>query len=412
MPAERPSVERDIAEGMLLLNTIATQGALVKDSIKQRREELRALTDRLLSYPELPGFVGALTAVGLASLEETEASPTIIQRLVDGPDVWLAGLARMFRAQFAENEGHLDQVRSDVTAALECFALAGDRWGLATTLPLRALLRQYDGDLDGALTDLNEAKRLAREFGSLSLSDEIFIDLRWIDLHVRLDENARAIEMIAATRERVLRSASPEMVILLDAREAGLYMWIGDLNRARELVESAEAGLSEQVPLGGDHGQALIGAVRGALCLELGDGPGAEEALGRAYAAAVDSRDMPLLATVAVTVAGLAALYGQHCDVAVMLGAAARLRGAHDRTDPQVRTLSSHGRAALGDGRFAEAYEIGRQLAAPTALTWADPARLRRAALGGAVSHSGGGVARSQVRQALSHLRTPADEKE
>ncbi|SDW96864.1 Predicted ATPase [Saccharopolyspora shandongensis] len=381
LPAERPSVERDIAEGMLLLNRTATQSVLHHDSIEERREDLRALTDRLLSYPELPGFGGALTAIRLASLAETEASSAIVQRLVDGPDVWLAGLARMFRAQSAENEGRLDQVRSDVTAALECFTRAGDRWGLATALPLRALLRQYDGDLDGALADLTEAKRLAREFGSLSLSDEIFIDLRWTDLHVRLGETARATEMIAATRERALRSSSPEMAILLDVREADLSVRSGDLDRARELIESAEAGLSGQLSFSGDHGQALVGAVRGALCLELGDGPGAEKALIRAYASAVDSNDMPIVATVAVTVAGLAALYGRDRDVAVLLGAAARLRGAHDRTDPQVRGLSSRGRAALGDEHFAEAYEIGWQLAVPAARTQADPARLRHAAL-------------------------------
>ncbi|WP_206058867.1 ATP-binding protein, partial [Nonomuraea zeae] len=386
LPAEPPGVERDIAEGVLLLNTIATQSALISDSIVERREELRALTGRLLSRPELPGFAGALTALRLASLEGTEASPAIIQRLADGPDVWLAGLAHLFRAQSAENDGHLDQVRGDVTAALERFVRAGDRWGQAAALPLRALLRQYDGDLDGALADLNEAKRLAREFGSLSLSDEFFIDLRWIDLHVRLGETARATEMIASARERALRSASPELAILLDAREAGLLVRAGDLERARELIESAETGLSEQRPFGGDHGQALVGSVRATLCLELGDGPGAEEALGRAYAEAVGSRDLPIVATVAVTVAELAASYGHYRDVAVVLGAAARLRGAHDRTDPQVRTLSGRGRAALGGECFAEAYETGWQLDAPAALSRADPALLRGAADGAARS--------------------------
>jgi hypothetical protein len=89
-------------------------------------------------------------------------------------------------------------------------------------------------------------------------------------------------------------------------------------------------------PFGGGHEQALVGVPRGALCLETGYGPGAEEALGRAYAAAVESNDMPILATVAVAVAGVAALYGRHRDMAALLGAAARLRGAHDRTDPHV----------------------------------------------------------------------------
>lgn len=153
LPAKRPSVPRDIAEGLLALNTVATRGAPAKDWIEERREELRALAGRLLSHPELPGLRGVLTAAGLASLTETEVSPTVLQQLVDGPDVWLAGMARMFRAQFAENDGHFDRVRSDVRAALECFARAGDRWGLAKALPLHALVRQYDGDLDGALAE-------------------------------------------------------------------------------------------------------------------------------------------------------------------------------------------------------------------------------------------------------------------
>ncbi|MFF2807002.1 BTAD domain-containing putative transcriptional regulator [Streptomyces sp. NPDC058000] len=380
LPAERPSVERDIAEGMLLLDIIASPSSLVTDPTKERHEELRVLTDRLRNYPQLPGFGGALIAIRLASPEKNGASSTAIQRLIDGPDVWLSALARMFQAHFAENNGHLDQARSHMIAALERFDQAGDRWGLAKVLPLRALLRQYDGDLDGALADLNEAKRLARTFGSLSLNDETFIDLRRINVHERLDETTRAKKTIAAARKRALRSASPELTILLDTQEAGLQVRIGDLDRARELIESAEAGLSEQRPPGGDHGQALVATARGALCLELGDGPGAEEALSRAYAAAVNSRDMPIVATVAVTVAGLAALYGRHRDVAVLLGAAARLRGAHDRTDPQVRTLSSRSRAALGCQRFTEAYETGRQLGTPTALTQTDPARLRRLA--------------------------------
>ncbi|MEV6079426.1 isochorismatase family protein [Streptomyces sp. NPDC052069] len=380
VPAERPCPERGIAEAMLLLRTVAPRSALFNGAVKEGGEELRALTGRLLSHSGSPGFGGAPARVVLASLEVTEASATITQRLVDGPDVWLAGLARISRAHAAENAGHLDRARDDVTAALECFARAGDHWALATALPLRALLRQYDGDLDGASDDLNEAKRLARAFGALSLGDEVFIDLRLIDLHARLGDTARAAGMLATTRGHVSRSASPEPAILLDAREAALWVQAGDVDRARGLIESAETGLSEQHPPGGEHEQALIGAVRGTLCLELGDGPGAEEALGRAYAAAVAGKDLPIVATVAVTVAGLAARYGRYRDVAVVLGAASRLRGADDRTDPQIRTLSSRARTALGDERFAEAYRTGRRLDVPAALARTDPALLRPAA--------------------------------
>jgi predicted ATPase/DNA-binding SARP family transcriptional activator len=355
-----PSVLRDVAE-VTMRHTATTQSALAK----------QPHSDRSLSRAELPGFAGALTALRLAFLDDASS---VVQEVIDGPDRWLAGLAHLYRARAEENEGLLDRVRSDVTLALERFGQAGDRWGLASALPLRAQLRQYDGDLDGALADLVEAKRLAREFGSLSLSDEIFVDFRLIDLHLRLGDTAVAAELIAATRERVLRSPSPENALLLDTREAGFQVRLGDLALAGRLVESAEARLSAPHVFDRDHGQALVNTVRAALCLALGDGPGASAALARAYAGAVGSMDMPVVASVAVTAAGLFALHGRFPDVPVVLGAAARLRGAHDPTDPQVSALSQQARAALGEEAFAEAYEQGWQLSTSAALRATDTA--------------------------------------
>jgi predicted ATPase len=381
LPAEGHTLKRDCAEAVLLLNRMARQPAAVPNASAERDAQLRALAERLLAYPSLPGLAAALTAVTLFFLRENDRSLVIIQRLVDGADAWLAGLARLFRAQISENDGNLDQVRVDVAAALECFDQVGDRWGVATALPMNALLRQYDGDLDGALDDLRRARAVAGEFGSLDLNDEIFIDLRWMDLQMRRGDFDAAIEMIAAARERALRASVPEMVILINALEAGMWARIGDLDRAEGLLEVAEAEMLTEFPFGGDHGQALISSMRALICLQRGDGPGAEVALVRAYAAAVESRDMPILSMVAVSAAGLAALYGQHREAAVLLGAAARLRGAHDWTDMQIDVLSRAARASLGEDRFADAYQTGWQLDGKAALTVADPARLRRAAL-------------------------------
>ncbi|KWT60654.1 hypothetical protein ADL21_17315 [Streptomyces albus subsp. albus] len=118
--------------------------------------------------------------------------------------------------------------------------------------------------------------------------------------------------------------------------------------------------------------------VRGELCLALTDGPGAAKALERAYTAAVESHDMPIVATVAVSTAGLAALHGRFHDMAVLLGAAPRLRGAHDPTDLTVRTLTTRGRAALGQEHFTRAYGNGWHLDTAAALNRTDPARLRQ----------------------------------
>ncbi|XVV16215.1 BTAD domain-containing putative transcriptional regulator [Actinoplanes sp. CA-131856] len=381
LPSAGPTLERDTAEAILLLNRASAQNEIFGDILEHRRDELRALSGRLASYRELPGLAGPLTAVTLAWLRETGAAFAMIQDLIDGPDEWVAALARVFRAQFAENDGDLGLVREDVTAALEAFGRLGDRWGLATVLPTRAMVRQYDGDLEGALDDLRRARAVAREFGSLSLTDEIFIDLRWIDLNMRLGETGLAISMIEDVRERARRAVSPEFLILVSALEAGVWVRLGELERAAALLEFAETEMGQRYTYGGDHGRAIVGAVRAGLCLELGDPAGAEKALRGAYAAALESRDMPLMSLVAVGAAGLAGAYGRPADMAVMLGAAARLRGAHDHTDPQIRELSDRARKALGGGAFDEAYGKGWNLDGKTALTQVDPARLSRAGL-------------------------------
>ncbi|MEQ4723271.1 BTAD domain-containing putative transcriptional regulator [Nonomuraea sp. B19D2] len=375
VPGGEPSPDRDCAHAIYLINRVGTRPGMTAEEAADDRAQLRELADRLLAYPELPGPYGALTALPLAFLQEEKSTLPIIERLADGDDVWLSGLARMFRAQFAENAGELDKMRTDVEAALACFRQAGDRWGQATALPMRAQLRQYDDDLDGALADLREARSLAGEFGSFSLGDEVFMDLRWIDLHLRRGDTDLAIAMIDSARERALRATSPEMPALVDAWEAVFWVRLGDLDRARKLLDGAERGLHGDTTFPGDHARTLAGSVRAALCLELGDLAGAEKALAKAYAAALETRDLPILSLVAVNAAALAEAHGRHHESAVLLGAASRLRGAHDRTDRQVRELTRRGRAALGEEAFAAAYGKGWELDGKTAVTEVDPAR-------------------------------------
>ncbi|MEJ2856011.1 MULTISPECIES: BTAD domain-containing putative transcriptional regulator [unclassified Saccharothrix] len=370
LPAAERTLDRDSVEVMLLLNRINARSALSTEGLHEHESALRAVADRLLAHPSLPGVTSVLAAIALHFLREHEASIALVDRLVDGPDVWLSGLAHLFRASFAENEGDLDQVRVDVAAALDAFDRTGDRWGLASALPVRAMLRQYDGDLDGALTDLRQARAHAREFGSLDPADEIFLDVRWAELHVRRDEADAARAVLDAVHERVRRSASPELVVIVTALEAGTWLRLGDLDRAQARIEVAEKGVVD-----GDHARAIVGSVRASLCVRRGDVEGAEAALARAHEAAARSRDLPVVAVVAVSGAELAGLRGRHRDVASTLGAAARLRGAHDLSDPRIQELTARGRAALGEDVFAAAYQAGWRLDGRTACLRVDPTR-------------------------------------
>jgi hypothetical protein len=145
-----------------------------------------------------------------------------------------------------------------VEASLACFRQAGDRWGQAATLPMRAQLRRYD-DLDGALADL----------------------------HLRSGDTDQAMTMIDSARERALHAASPEMLVLVNAREADLRTRLGDLSRAQELLDDAERGLHGDTAFPADHARTLVGNARTALCLALGDLPVADKASGQQHESAV-----------------------------------------------------------------------------------------------------------------------------
>ncbi|MFC7388213.1 AfsR/SARP family transcriptional regulator [Sphaerisporangium rhizosphaerae] len=372
VPGGGSTPERDCARAVHLLNRADILSGITAGEAADDRAEMRELADRLLAHPELPGHYRVFGPV-LLFLREEQAALPVFQRLADGDDVWLSGLAHVFQAEIAESAGALDRMRVHVEAALACFRQAGDRWGQAATLPMRARLRRYD-DLDLALADLREARTLAGAFGSPSLGDQLYGDLRWIDVHIRRGATDQAIAMIDSARERALHASSPEMLVLVDAWEAGLRVYLGDLDRAARLLADAERGLLADTALPAHHARTLVGGARAALCLALGDLHGADKALEEAYAAALATRELPVLSLVAVNAAALAEARGRWQESAVLLGAAARLRGAHDHTDPQVRELTRRGQAALGGEEFAAAYAKGWELDTETAATAAGPA--------------------------------------
>jgi ATP/maltotriose-dependent transcriptional regulator MalT len=195
---------------------------------------------------------------------------------------------------------------------------------------------------------------------------------------VRRGDTARALAMIGAARERALHASSVDMLVLVDAQEADLRIRLGDLERAGELLDDADRGLLGDTAFPADHAQTLVASTRAGLRLALGDLPGADEALRKAYAAALATRELPVLSLGTVNLAALAGALGNEHDAAVLLGVAARLRGADDHTDPRVRELTRRGRAALGGEGFAAAYATGRELDGEAAVTAADPARLLR----------------------------------
>jgi hypothetical protein len=96
-----------------------------------------------------------------------------------------------------------------------------------------------------------------------------------------------------------------------------------------------------------------------------GDVADASRLVRQAYEVAVGTRDMPIVATVGVALADLA---DDPAEAAVLLGAAARLRGADDRTAVEIARVTSDLVAVLGDERFATLYADGKALERDAAI--------------------------------------------
>ncbi|BEL05437.1 BTAD domain-containing putative transcriptional regulator [Actinoplanes sichuanensis] len=331
----------DCARALYLLNRAAAQSGISAGEAERDRAEMRELAGRLLATPNLPGHHRVLGPI-LLFLQDERTAVDSFERLAATDDTWTAALADMFLAEIAENTGALDRMHAHVEAALIGFEQSGDRWARAAVLPIRARLRRYT-DLDGAVADLHEARTSTTGFGPPALGDRLHHDLLWIDLHLRRGDTEQAAATIVAARERARRAADPEIAALVDAHDALVQMRLGNLDRARRLVDDAAPAT--------ERGRALIGVTRVSLCLLLSETADAEKALRGARVSATGDR--PILAAVTVSAAELAEAHGRHHESAGLLADADRLRGGPDRTDPRVVGLTRRLRAVLTEDETA-----------------------------------------------------------
>ena len=122
------------------------------------------------------------------------------------------------------------------------------------------------------------------------------------------------------------------------------------------------------------HARAMALTSIGFVALGDGDVAAAAEAIDGAYAAAVESRDMPIVAMTGVAAAQLAARQGRPVDAAEMLGAAAVVRGAPDDANLEIAALTADLRVALGEDGFSAAYARGLGAERDAALARLAPA--------------------------------------
>lgn len=107
------------------------------------------------------------------------------------------------------------------------------------------------------------------------------------------------------------------------------------------------------------------------LALRLSEGGPARALLPAALAAAVANGEP---ATAAQLLARLRHQEGDHPGAATALGLSQALRGSFDHGDPELRSLIAQLTAGLGETAYHQAFQLGAELSAESALTrLADP---------------------------------------
>jgi hypothetical protein len=199
-------------------------------------------------------------------------------------------------------------------------------------------------------------------------------DVRMADVLLRLGRIDEARERALRARDR--RDAGSDDTAFAQATLARIAWVSGDsegaraeLADARERLERRRRVLPEQ-----SHGWALIHSLSAILAAEAGELDDAEADVAAGLPLALATTDMPVVSTVAVAAAHVAAARGRPDDAAELLGAAAAIRGADDFTSPEV--------AAVRDEARSAAYDRGRALSREEALKRLEAAASRPAPVG------------------------------
>ena len=351
-------------------------GASGTENVAESQAELKILADRLRASgpPTIPSL--QLLSPMLAFLSgDMVLAESAMNRLLQSPDGWVRAAARVNRAWFAENEGDIDGMRDDIDSAYRDFALIGDRWGLSSVLSARGMLRAQDGDLTGAIADYEMALRLAQELGATD--DVLQVELRLAGMYLRsgdADQARRTIEHVRGGLDG--HSGGFDRTLFAEGVLMAIELQQGNVAAATAMSAEMRDRLAEY-PAGPlqAHASAIFASTTAIVAIRNDDPALALADLTTNYPVALSTADMPVMAAVGISVAWLAAALAKPEDAAAILGAAARLRGGEDRSDPLIADLIGRLRTLLGE-RFDEHYQGGRALDRQAALDRIDPSLL------------------------------------
>jgi hypothetical protein len=294
-----------------------------------------------------------------AALERLLGGPSAFvsafEPLLADDDPWVRALARLqtgkMRIMLGDGDLEADTL---LEAALAEFRAIGERWGMSFALTELADRVAVRGEFAAACEYCEQAIAVATEVGATE--DVVRMRSRQAQLYWLAGDLESSAAAMADAQRQAERVAWPEALVELTLSKAELAHWRGDTEEARGQLAAATTMLGHEAE------RASLRTVRhdllGYLAEDLDE---CWEHRTAAIQAATESGHLPGIAQVLVGIADLALRTDQDDQAARLLGASAAVRGLPDLSNPDLTRIEQETRSRLGETRFTEATEEGRQ---------------------------------------------------
>ncbi|THG28121.1 ATP-binding protein [Naasia lichenicola] len=278
-----------------------------------------------------PPLIGSFAAARLAGRSTMDIEVPRGEEL--GLDPWPTAMLHVARAALAENRGDVATLGTATETAVQMMRQIGDRWALALALQLRSQWLLLQGRLAEALAAGDESTANFRTITSAEdLLQQQNLAVQVLIRQGRWDEvDDRIREILSVARREGTGTALIQALLMAGLAEVAR----GSLVTAHELMEEIDAlpKNPNRFPL---QLTASIDLLRARIALLDGKPDQAEAALHSAATSAANSGDQPIMSSVAVGIAALAAQRGDREGAARAIELAAELRGVLDSTDPLI----------------------------------------------------------------------------
>ncbi|MCK9896221.1 BTAD domain-containing putative transcriptional regulator [Frankia sp. AgB32] len=370
LPGEAPPLARAAAGALAALNAFdgfqdeVTALRLLRLSVRVRESNEGALLGHHPIVPLLGGF-RLMLELGLVADEPLNA----FRACFDLPDTWTRALARVLFAYISANRGDatfLEEAEVRAAEAVDLFESIGERWGTAFAHGAVGELGNLRGEHALAVASFRRGCALTAELDSADEAGQFQMNL--VAAALALGDVPQARAALDDARRIARRSGTPELLAGVAIAESALARYLGEVERARELILPAAASVWHRH--GAPQFRAAMGTSVALVELSYGRVDTARPILAAALAEAVRATDAPATARVLVGVARLCLSDGDAEHAAEVVGACdlIRLTGDHDLAAVDLAV-----REALGERRYAEALARGRSVPLSAAL---DLARL------------------------------------